>query len=57
MPTRKVQIQVRFDEDSLDKLKAIAAIEHRTMNNLIEHYIKTGIEEFDKRQRERNEEP
>jgi hypothetical protein len=48
LPTKKVQIQVRFDEELLDKLKEIASAEHRTMNNLIEHYIKTGVEKYEK---------
>lgn len=55
MPTRKIQIQVRFDEELLDILKEIAAAEHRSMNNLIEHYIKLGIEEHDKGRKERSD--
>lgn len=49
MPTRKVQIQVRFDDDLLDKLREIAKLEHRTMNNLIEHFIKNGITEYEQK--------
>ena len=39
--------QFRIDIELFKKLKAIAALERRTMNNQLEHFIEQGVERYE----------
>jgi hypothetical protein len=42
----KVTTQIRLDENVYNKLKAVANIEVRSINNQMEFFIIKGIEQF-----------
>lgn len=46
MPTDKIPFTLRLPEEVLDELRVIAKKENRSVNNLIEYFIKLGIDKF-----------
>ena len=43
---KRVYTQIRLDEDLHGKLKAIAAAEHRSLNNLMEYFLLRQVGEY-----------
>jgi len=46
MATNKFATQIRLEEELYDQLRAIAEKEHRSINNLMEHFLKLGVEAY-----------
>ena len=47
MAVIKIQTGLRIDESTYEKLKVIADREGRSLNNLIEHVIKTFLRSYE----------
>jgi len=47
MSTNKCQTTFRFDDETYDKLKEIAEKENRSMNNLVETWVKQSIKAYE----------
>lgn len=45
---KKKVTQARFDEDLFDRLKQVASHELRSLNNMIEYFVKIGVEEYER---------
>lgn len=54
MPTNKVATSIRLEEHLLEKIKNIAAIEHRSFNSQIEFIVEQYVEEFEKNAESKN---
>ncbi|MBW4558717.1 MAG: hypothetical protein KME59_22865 [Trichormus sp. ATA11-4-KO1] len=50
MPSTKPRVVVYLDEETLDKLKAWAEEERRTVNNLVKIFIEDAIANKEKKQ-------
>ena len=48
MPSTKIQTGLRVDEATYEKLKAIAKLESRSLNNLVEHIVIRYIADYEK---------
>lgn len=46
---KKISTQMRYDEVLYEKTKIIAQCELRSLNAQIEYFIKTGVEEYEKK--------
>lgn len=49
MATNKIQTGLRLNEQLYEKIRELAVIENRSMNNLIEYILQKYIEEYERR--------
>ena len=49
MPKIKIQTGLRLDEDLYAKVKALADIEGRSLNNLVEFIVRSYVSEYEKK--------
>jgi hypothetical protein len=47
---KRVYTQIRLDEGLHGRLKAIAAAEHRSLNNLMEYFLLRQVGEYEREQ-------
>ncbi len=47
MPVMKVQTGLRLNESVYDKIRVLASLDHRSINNMIEHILQTYVEEYE----------
>ena len=45
--TNKYKTSLRFDDETYEKIKKIAKQENRSMNNLVETWVKRNIEVYE----------
>lgn len=48
MTTYKIQTGLRLDENQYNKLKALAEMEGRSLNNLAEYIIRQYLDQYEK---------
>lgn len=49
MATFKIQTGLRIDETTYEKLKNLAFLENRSINNLIEYIVKRYLEDYEEK--------
>lgn len=47
MPVMKVQTGLRLNESVYDKIRVLASLDHRSINNMIEHILQSYVEEYE----------
>ena len=45
---KRVYTQIRLDDSLHSRLKAIAAAEHRSLNNLMEYFLLRQVDEYER---------
>ena len=43
----KVQTGLRLNESVYDKIRVLASLDHRSINNMIEHILQSYVEEYE----------
>ena len=47
MHVMKVQTGLRLNESVYDKIRVLASLDHRSINNMIEHILQSYVEEYE----------